>query len=190
MAVVKVGGSPLSSEVKLILKKRVDDYFLLARTENSESVVGTLEEDEFSYLLSLSNCKAIEHGYDLDELADEYSDVFDAFTDDRFDAFKAGFQKCLELIGNKKFTEEDMKSFARNYYREIRENTSNLLWEDLADKCMKEHIQSIQQTEWEVEILTEPMNLDEIRQQGKGFLHSETRKIKFDYLGRITLKRK
>jgi hypothetical protein len=112
--------------------------------------------------LSLKNCQIIELDCDLDELVSEAdtthlsrwsSDSHELMFDE---GFKAGFQKALELLGDKKFSEEDMKSFARNYYREIRENTSNLLWDDLADKCMKEHIQSLQQTEWNVEIETVP----------------------------------
>jgi hypothetical protein len=112
--------------------------------------------------LSLKNCRAIERGYDLDELVSEADTThLSRWTSDShelmFDeGFKAGFQKALELLSDNKFSEEDMKSFARNYYREIRENTSNLLWDDLADKCMKEHIQSLQQTEWDVEIETVP----------------------------------
>ena len=46
-----------------------------------------------------------------------------------------------------------------------------------------------QQSEWEVEVLTEPMNLDEIKEQGKGFLNSNTRKPKLDSNGCFMLKR-
>ncbi len=38
----------------------------------------------------------------------------------------------------KKYTEEDFKLFARQYYREIKMDKSNLLWEDLADKCLEQ----------------------------------------------------
>ncbi len=36
------------------------------------------------------------------------------------------------------YSEEDFKLFARQYYREIKMDKSNLLWEDLADKCLEE----------------------------------------------------
>ncbi len=52
-----------------------------------------------------------------------------------------------------------------------------------------EYIQSLQQTEWDVEIVTEPMNLDEIRDQGKGFLNSNTNKPKLDKDGCLILRR-
>jgi hypothetical protein len=38
----------------------------------------------------------------------------------------------------KKYSEEDFKLFARQYYREIKMDKSNLLWEDLADKCLEQ----------------------------------------------------
>jgi hypothetical protein len=119
--------------------------------------------------LSFKNCQAIERCYDLDELSKDIfpdSIIFNDFwVDGKYESeefnlmpyqlgFKVGFQKALESVGDKKFSEEDMKSFAQNYYREIRENKSNLLWSQLADKCLEEHIQSLQQNEWDVEIET------------------------------------
>jgi hypothetical protein len=136
-------------KAKLIKGKHSEEYLL-----NMEGVgYITTYESTLPYKLSLKNCQAIERGYDLDELAEEEVKLHHTLSPKAFKrGIQIGFQKALELMGDKKFTEEDMKSFARNYYREIRENTSNLLWEDLADKCMKEHIQSLQQKEWEVEI--------------------------------------
>jgi hypothetical protein len=43
-----------------------------------------------------------------------------------------------ELYGNsKEATEEEMKLFARSYFREIKLDT-NTLWSDLADRCFEE----------------------------------------------------
>jgi len=36
------------------------------------------------------------------------------------------------------YSEEDFKLFARQYFREIKMDKSNLLWEDLADKCLEQ----------------------------------------------------
>jgi hypothetical protein len=36
------------------------------------------------------------------------------------------------------YSEEDFKLFARQFYREIKMDKSNLLWEDLADKCLEQ----------------------------------------------------
>lgn len=95
-------------------------------------------------------------------------------------------QKALELMGDKKFSEEDMKSFAQNYYREIRENTSNLLWNQLADKCLKEHIQSLQQSEWLVEIEMEKI---EPYKDKIGNVRTEKTFPKLDADGCLILKR-
>lgn len=64
--------------------------------------------------LSLKNCKAIENGYDLDELGMDYaSTIYDGRTElTRFNGakvdFTKGFQKALELLGDKKFSEDDI----------------------------------------------------------------------------------
>lgn len=50
--------------------------------------------------LSLENCKAIEKGYDLDELVNnsKYSE----------EDYIKGFLKAIEILGDKKYTKEDM----------------------------------------------------------------------------------
>ena len=64
--------------------------------------------------LSLKNCLAIENGYDLDELADEnVSNIHEGQTDFMFkeiyrEFFKEGFQKAIELLGDKKYTETEL----------------------------------------------------------------------------------
>ena len=132
------------------LRKRNDRYFLVLKD-------GILYNGD----LSLKNCQAIERGYDLDELCENYAtnpmSNFAKYGDEYVakNSFGRGFQKALEILGDKRFTEEDFKLFARKYYREVRNNVSNLLYDQLADKCLKEHIQSLQQNEWEVEIIME-----------------------------------
>ena len=36
------------------------------------------------------------------------------------------------------YSEQDFKLFARQYYREIKMDKSNLLWDELADKCLEQ----------------------------------------------------
>jgi hypothetical protein len=44
-----------------------------------------------------------------------------------------------ELYGNnKELHREEMKLFARSYFREIKLDTTNTLWSDLADRCFEE----------------------------------------------------
>lgn len=113
--------------------------------------------------LSLKNCQAIERGYDLDELADEYIVVKPKYREHEHnmsvDAFKAGFQKAIELMGDKKFSEEDVK----NIFAKTLENAPSTeshtrmisdveyrhsVMDELYDKITK----SLQQNEWNVEI--------------------------------------
>ena len=99
--------------------------------------------------LSLKNCQAIERGYDLDELADEnVSDIHEANTDFMFkdiyrEYFKEGFQKALELMGDKKFSEDDVRKAITGFYMDDK---------ILIESNINKQIQSLQQTEWDVEI--------------------------------------
>ena len=36
------------------------------------------------------------------------------------------------------YSDEDFKLFARQYFREIKMDKSNLLWNELADKCLEQ----------------------------------------------------
>jgi hypothetical protein len=93
--------------------------------------------------LSVKNCREIERGYDLDELVKrEYLDGYDT-TELCRTAFKDGFQKALEILGDKKFSEEDIEKaieFGHKTYHS---------WKDRNEE---KFIQSLQQTEWEVDI--------------------------------------
>ena len=109
--------------------------------------------------LSLKNCQAIERGYDLDELAGFYStctlfisdevptekQIEDAESISEI-AFKAGFQKALELMGDKKFSEEDAISMIE------KSRETGLTAQYL--------ILTKQQTEWEVEVKMDAIPAD------------------------------
>jgi len=49
-----------------------------------------------------------------------------------------GFVNGAKWQADRMYTEDDFKLFARQYYRDIKLNKSNLLWDDLADKCLEE----------------------------------------------------
>jgi hypothetical protein len=101
--------------------------------------------------LSLKNCQAIERGYDLDELIDEAFDnmghhsTVTIHEEDQFKlGYKLGFQKALEVKADKRFTIKDMvdcwnKALSFQDHKET----------------LGEHIQSLKQTEWDVEIVQE-----------------------------------
>lgn len=118
-------------------------------------------------ILSPKNCQAIERGYDLDELADIESDKAleiypehsKSLNQDEVDrirtivkgqtyiGFKKGFQKALELMGDKKFSEEDVVNIAE-YVRVASQSSPSVRTKDLFNEY-----QSLQQTEWDVEII-------------------------------------
>jgi len=98
------------------------------------------------YWLSLKNCQAIERGYDLDELAEEFAKTkssHSTFQNTHKRDFREGFQKALELMGDKKYSEKDVK-LAIQFGSED--------YEPQLDGRTERFIQSLQQTEWDVEI--------------------------------------
>ena len=125
-------------KVKLV---KIDYQFFLY--DNEDNLIATTENSPYKRL-SLKNCQAIERGYDLDELADDFircpEDMRTLSEDREINSFKKGFQKALELMGDKKFSLEDMK---KAYL-----GSSKYEW-------FGDLIQSLQQNEWEVEILDE-----------------------------------
>jgi hypothetical protein len=128
-----------------------DDRFDLYN-EDGHKIASTL--DGCVNKLSLKNCQAIENGYDLDELAIEYfKQIHMGFG--IIEAYKVGFQKSIELNKNKLFTLEDMM----NCWNKA------LTFQDHKE-LFGHHIQSLKQTEWEVEIEMDTINdgLDEMAQ--------------------------
>ena len=97
--------------------------------------------------LSVKNCESIKNGYDLDELAKDYANgksSSDVFKNAHEKDFKEGFQKALEILGDKKFTEDDIRKtiFIVSNPLDTRYSSSEI-------------ISSLQQTEWDVEIVME-----------------------------------
>jgi hypothetical protein len=52
--------------------------------------------------------------------------------------FEDGVKLGVKWQSERSYSEEDFKLFARQYFREIKMDKSNLLWEDLADKCLEQ----------------------------------------------------
>jgi hypothetical protein len=106
----------------------------------------------YPFKLSLKNCEAIANDYDLDELAILCTKEEDTIVGNQKMAigFIKGFQKALEILGDKKFSEEDMKKACSLIF---------LALGDGGDITTDEVIQSLQQTEWDVEIVMRPASL-------------------------------
>ena len=137
--------------MKAKLIKDHDDYHLV---NDTNFIIGTTDEGMLGCTdkmkLSLKNCQAIERGYDLDELANnEFPDETtagwkDSFTPRERKGFKAGFQKALEILGDKKFSEF--------LDREKELGISDIKTIERIQWYYKTYFDKSQQTEWDVEI--------------------------------------
>jgi hypothetical protein len=63
--------------------------------------------------LSLKNCQAIENGYDLDELVLK-KDLVKHFGMMVISTLIEGFQKALEILGDKKFSGDDIRTYLKD----------------------------------------------------------------------------
>ena len=103
--------------------------------------------------LSIKNCEAIANGYDLDELADEHCNKLyheGNINWDRYRVhFKLGFQKALEILGDKKFSELDMRIAYDAGASNIDGDGDPI---DDVDMDFEGIIHSAQQTEFDVEV--------------------------------------
>ena len=130
------------------------DSNVIAVSLDKESEVHTVN---YKHQLSLKNCEAIELGYDLDELADYHFGIVGSEGISSTHSFKVGFQKALEILGDKKFSSGQLL------------NAMDLVWqwmngEDYGCKTLTEvqdkHIQSLQQNEWDVEVVMDRIPAD------------------------------
>lgn len=135
-------------KVKLV-KTVTDNYILVDPTKEFYGegyVLGTTVVSD-APRLSLKNCEAIQRGYDLDELFNKVDESIDYHEFD-FTSFRLGFQKVLELMGDKEFSELDME----NCWKSARQG--GLDGTDVYEDTFEKYIKSIQQTDWDVEIET------------------------------------
>jgi hypothetical protein len=98
--------------------------------------------------LSLKNCQAIERGYDLDELVENHLSMYDnnLLPHVRKDSFLEGFKKALELLGDKKFSEDDLlKAFTVGVFTESEKSNHTKEYDEL--------LKYIQPNEWQVEVV-------------------------------------
>jgi hypothetical protein len=118
---------------------KTDVNFLLE--DDKGVVIASTSLNKEGLSLSQKNCQAIERGYDLDELAMGYDLYENINFVGQMRAYKAGFQKALEILGDKKFSEEQL--------RESFLHVQN-------DPTFDVFKQSLQKTEWDVEVVMVP----------------------------------
>ena len=135
-------------DAKLI---KTEVNYLLKNEEGVIIASTSLKKEGLS--LSLKNCQTIERGYDLDELAKKYTKEADdisikylgkVFGDNNSTPFKDGAKAIIEILGDKKFTEEDMAIMMLRTAA-----WTNDGGEINAEKLLNDTIQSLQQTEWD-----------------------------------------
>jgi hypothetical protein len=134
------------------LVKREDRYDLYS--ESGHKIASSAPSPHKK--LSKQNCDELFGVIDVEEIADRHTF---GQRNHEWKAYVEGFNKAMELMKDKVFTLEDFKLFARLYYREVRLNTSNLLWDELADKCLHEHLTATQQPT-EIEVTFNPEEKD------------------------------
>lgn len=169
---------------KLILKKTSTGFYLWRNPlDKSQELLGATVPimndngvDLRKYKLSLKNCQAIEHGYDLDELAEkEFPLDYDiplfetlGITEKSHKSIligmlqgtlQKGFQTAMELMSDKKFSEEDI-SKAIDFGVHVEAGNIDIDYKRYGTK-ENQFIQSLQQpNEIEVEIEMGQMRLN------------------------------
>jgi hypothetical protein len=116
--------------------------------DNKGVVIASTSLKKEGLSLSLKNCQSIERGYDLDELLDNITpkNGTTGNISERI-GFVKGFQKAMELMGDKKFSINEVVELCKILISNPFE-TSGKTYQELTDN----YIQSLQQTEWDVEI--------------------------------------
>ena len=165
-----------------------EDYWDLYN-EDGHKIASTL--DGCNNKLSIKNCEAIANGYDLDELIkEEFTPSsknkygLDNWSNEMIyyskESFIKGFLKALSILGDKKFTKEDMGRIMVYGYDKSTQN------EYLSRIPFDEYIQSLQQTEFDVEI-----EMEYKQQLANGYKNQYENVVvpKLDAEGNLILKR-
>lgn len=145
----------------LSLNGDIDDPYAIVNKE--------LAEDYEWYKLSLKNCQAIELGYDINTITSEMRAEFISKYGDKSIPLAEGghlsrvleyqcgvidgFKKALEILGDKKFTENNIdEAFDAGY--EMLDSPKNY------NDVLKEFKESLEPTEWDVEVEMETCSMN------------------------------
>ena len=147
-----------------LYKTNNNTYILVDPTKGTYDdgyMLGTSRESQYNKL-SIKNCETIERGYDLDELVMGYDLYENINFVGQTRAYKAGFQKALDLMGDKKFSINEVVELCKILISNPFEK-SGKTYQQLTDS----YIKSLQQTEWDVLIDMEPYHDGEFIDDGK-----------------------
>ena len=133
-----------------ILAKTGNDYILYSKDNNVLGITsGTIEGRK----LSLHNCEDIERGYDLENLSRERLST--RFNENSgyhkfvfVEAYKEGFLKAMEILGDKKYTESHMAYMMAKTCEFVENHLDRISSVEFFNNTIK----SLQPKEWDVEI--------------------------------------
>lgn len=180
--------------MKAVLIKTEVNYIL----ENEEGVIiASTSCNKEGLKLSLDNCKNIELGYNLEDLAYEW--VFDSnghkwsnnddSSGDNYGSFKAGFEKAIEILGDKKY---DISAiYAAIDFGKMQEENRHF---GLKTENINYFIDFINQKKWNVDVEVDDVfnenNETYIEETGaKGNYNTHTKKLRLDSDGCLILKK-
>jgi starvation-inducible outer membrane lipoprotein len=180
--------------------------YRLVDLEKDEVLATTDEKDKIK--LSIKSCQEIESGYDFDNFTSEgliYTANESFLKPEKFsekeigllhgfiDGAEFGFQKALEILGDKKFSEEDVKKAILNTL-EMTPYQVEQFRKDNSYHISSNIIQSLQKNEWDVEVEMEDSfkktNEKYIDDICWGSYYEHSKKPKLDSNGCLILKKK
>ena len=167
------------------LVKREDHWGLY--NEDGHKIASTL--DGCNNKLSIKNCEAIANGYDLDDIVKNHPLEISNYSHScgLEQGIIYGFQKALEILGDRKFSEKQLKyNMLQLFYLEKNEDEAEAVFKERQLAFIENSIQSLQQTEWEVEI-----EMEYKQQLANGYKNQYENVVvpKLDAEGNLILKR-
>lgn len=181
------------------LRKRDEHYFFWSSDWNPDKEEGFVANTTnlLPTKLSIKNCQSIENGYDLDELVNRafdnmgYHSTVTPHEEKQFKlGYKIAFREALEILSDKKFSEKDMGKL----HNMIMANIVVRPYQNVYDPVPTEkYINSLQQTEWDVEIEMENSLTNGYKNQPDdvyGFIAEYKSVPKLDADGCLILRRK
>jgi hypothetical protein len=157
---------------------------------NNELIGTTMESIITNQKLSLKNCETIKNGYDLFKLSMDFANDHEKETDMAYEfgrdmySFGEGFKKAIEILGDKKFTEYQLNEVIAESWNSCEDNEGENF-----TQAFKRIKQSVEQTEWYVEIKMEPYYDGEFIEDGKTHVIEPKFKPVLDSDGCLILKR-
>lgn len=175
-------------EGKLI--KQEDGYYALYNTEGI--FISDVNGGSVANRLSNKNCQAIDNGYDLDELIKKEITDGKLHPNDgaKKEGIMRGIQLALKILGDKKFSEEDVKKRVELVKEQFRKDVDTYGKPKKIMSTLDTIHQSLQQTEWDVEIEIEPYHDGDFIDDGKTHIIEAKLRPRLDVDGCLILKRK